>query len=120
MKRRCTRGRAQEKILSRPCLHTSFSLSLRRTTTTHSQTSKQEYWWAITKTAPTDKKSKQSEANSQENGYGLEVHTCSALGAPAKRPHMPRDGVAPMHRKRVPAFSLPPQPFDLAFYLLGV
>ena len=64
---------------------------------------------AITKTDPTDKKTKQREAKSEENGYGLEVHSCSALGAGVKRPRKHRGGVVPMHMKCVLAFlPLPP------------
>ena len=86
----------------------SRSLSVITTTTIHSQTSKQDSWWAITKTGPADKKTKQSEANSEENGYALEVHSCSALGAQVSRPRKRRGGVAPMRIKCVLAFLFPP------------
>ena len=116
--RRCTRGRAPGKLLPRPCLHSSFtlSLSLMTKTTTPSQTSKQDSWWAITKTDRTDKKTKQSEANSEENGYGLEVRFCFALDAQVKRPRKHRGGVVPKHTKCVLAFSFPHPPFCSAFF----
>ena len=92
------------------------SLPLMTTTTTHAQTSKQDSWWAITKTDQTDKKTKQSEANSEENGYGLEVHSCSALGAQVKRARKHRGGVVPKHIKCVLAFSFSPPPFCSALF----
>ena len=88
----------------------SLSLSLMTTTTTHSQASKQDSWWAITKTDPTNKMTKQSEANSTDNGYGLEVHSCSALGAQVKHQRKHRSAIVPMYMKFVLAFLLPPHP----------
>ena len=100
------------KIIATPVFTLFFhSLSLTTTTTTHSQASKQDSWCAITKNDPTDKKTKQSEANSEENGYGLEVHSCSALGRQGKRPRKHRGRVAPMHMKCVLAFLFPPHPW---------
>ena len=97
-----------------------LSLPLYHDDNDHSLTNKQALLVGHNKNWPNGKKTKQSEANSEENGFGLEVHTCSVLGASVKRPRKHRGGVVPMHIKCVLAFLFPPPPFGLAFYLLGV